>query len=368
MTDQVYCPYCMQPAALQDVPFRCASGLKPECRMEVIPGSRRLEAVCPHCKHPTGRRACPNASCARDLPSGYCDQPNKIIALFGAIASGKSTYVTVLIRELRRWLTEERGAAMTPGDDETAAHYRDDMETPLYKDGLVLDRTPEMAPDVALAPLVYCLSVTDKGRFCRSSRRLVTLVFFDTAGEDMSDKAKRQKYGAYVAAASGVIFIVDPTEFDGARGDLMPAADRRRNPGATVGEKTVMEITRWFEEMNPGRKSRLTVPACLVLSKIDRLPPALSRDLVLHRVPEHRGVLDTRDREAVHDEVKALLRRWGSTLDEIEQRYHTVGFFAMSALGAAPNQERLSPTGVRPHRVADPLLWLLAEFGLVAKV
>lgn len=50
--------------------------------------------------------------------------------------------------------------------------------------------------------------------------------------------------------------------------------------------------------------------------------------------------------------------------------YSDFQYFAVSALGAEPDydQGRVDPGGVRPHRVEDPILWLLAKENKVASL
>ena len=52
----------------------------------------------------------------------------------------------------------------------------------------------------------------------------------------------------------------------------------------------------------------------------------------------------------------------------MQLNYADFRFFAVSALGAEPDYaaQSVAPGGVRPHRVEDPILWLLAKEGTVA--
>jgi hypothetical protein len=60
-----------------------------------------------------------------------------------------------------------------------------------------------------------------------------------------------------------------------------------------------------------------------------------------------------------------------SALDRLmQQNYEDYRYFAVSALGAQPDytNSRVAAGGVRPHRVQDPVLWLMSKAGTVKSV
>ena len=75
-------------------------------------------------------------------------------------------------------------------------------------------------------------------------------------------------------------------------------------------------------------------------------------------------------RRSVHEEVRQLLKEWdGVPIDQsLENTFARYRYFGVSALGRSATPEaRVAATGIQPYRVADPLLWLLSEFGSVPK-
>ena len=78
---------------------------------------------------------------------------------------------------------------------------------------------------------------------------------------------------------------------------------------------------------------------------------------------------DNVDGQRVHEHMGTLLREWMA--DDIDLHmsfnYSDFRYFAVSALGAEPDYRtgKVAPGGVRPHRVEDPLLWLLSKLGTV---
>lgn len=358
----IYCPYCLRPTDVRMVLYRCLKD-QPDCAKPFPADRQNPRAICPGCKLPARRRVCPNPRCLHDLPAGYCSpNPNRIIPVFGALNSGKSTYLAVLLHELHSRVARELNATLTHRDDQTRSQYVNLMARPLFEDGQVLPATTAGEGLTRTAPLIYRLSFRDKGA------QPVDLVFFDAAGEDMAEDHLRDLYGPYLDAADAVVFLVDPAEFAGARGDLAPNELTQDTTGASAGEYAVVRLTQLLHEIKRIRKGKAHVPACLVLSKIDALPAALAQNTAINSLPRHAGALDATDRAAVHDEVYALLDRWRSNLaTEMETQYERFGLFAISALGAPPRGDRVDQAGVRPHRVTDPLIWLLAEFNLIAR-
>ena len=97
----------------------------------------------------------------------------------------------------------------------------------------------------------------------------------------------------------------------------------------------------------------------------------------LRRLPAHGAHFDERDSLHVHSEIQRLLTRWdGARIDRIAtQNYSSYRYFGVSALGEAPTsgeestkENRVSPPpprGIRPYRVTDPFLWLLAHYGII---
>lgn len=146
----------------------------------------------------TSVRVC--RGCHNDFPSEYCDQDSRIIALVGAKASGKSTYVSVLVNELRGRVGREYNISLPAMGAETQRRDRE-MEEDLYE----RLRLPDTTRPAAMGfndPLLYRLSVPRRGRYAKGSRH-TTLVFFDAAGEDLKSAEAMARYTQYLAAADG---------------------------------------------------------------------------------------------------------------------------------------------------------------------
>ncbi|WP_067811214.1 TRAFAC clade GTPase domain-containing protein [Actinomadura kijaniata] len=384
---EITCPYCFAELAPARIPFRCRgrAGRRAGCAPVLderlaaytgstagaslppvfpAPGRRRAEgrAGCPHCGQPTGSRVCPE--CHNPLPSAYCDSPGRIVALVGAKNAGKSTYIAVLLHELMNRVGTELDASLVACDDRTIERYRRDFARPLLEERRLLPTTASAAT-APREPLVYLLTRSRRTRFARERTDSLALVLFDTAGEDLRSREVRDLHLRYLEAADAIIFLVDPLQLPGARpvlGDV---------PGAEPDSEPIDIIARVTEALRQRHGSRpnerLPVPVAVALTKIDLLRPSLLRQSALHRGRSGTGVLDLDDRDAVHEQVRALLHEWqaGQLDTYLGQRYADYALFGLSALGGRPEGDRVGAGGVRPHRAEDPLLWLLYRFGML---
>jgi GTPase SAR1 family protein len=382
----ITCPYCFVKVAPNRVAFRCLgpSGRTVGCAPQpdgmlgafrggpnppVLPpvfSVRRpgRRAVCPTCSRETAWRVCP--SCHSRLPAEYCANPGKIVALVGAKHAGKSTYIAVLVHELMNRVGEELNASLVPCDDRTIERYKTDFARPLYADHKLLTFTQSSAT-APRDPLVYLFTRTLGGRFRRRTTSL-TLVLFDTAGEDLRQREISELHLRYLNAADAVIFLLDPLELPGAQAALHGSARER---GGTLADDLMSDqmdvVVRVTELLRKRDKGRLTIPAAVALSKIDELRESMERQSALHRTREPIGALDLDDREAVDEQVRALLHQWQAGMVDryLSQQYDDYALFGLSALGAVPEGEAVARSGIRPYRVEDPLLWLLYRFKML---
>jgi GTPase SAR1 family protein len=324
---------------------------------------KRSRADCPACGKPTGRRVCPE--CHNALPSAYCDSSGRIVALVGAKNAGKSTYIAVLLHELMNRIGTELDASLVACDDRTIDRYKHDFARPLYDLRRLLPTTPS-AVTAPREPMVFLLTRTRGSRW-RSRERSLALVLFDTAGEDLRSRDVRDLHLRYLEAADAIIFLVDPLELAGSQASVgnggVPPGDLDSEPINVLARVT--ESLRQRHEVRPG--DRLGVPVAVALTKIDALGPVVRRQSALYRSRGLPGRLDLDDREAVHEQVRSLLDGWhaGQLSRYLEQQYREYALFGLSALGGVPRDGQVGSGGVRPHRVEDPLLWLLYRFGLL---
>lgn len=392
----VICPYCFARDAASALPYRCLSrgggSLSRACDpvrdevWEAFKGSaigpqaavrgpvffprRGLRAPgnrvpCPTCEVPTPTRVC--KECHSDLPSDYCDQESRIIALVGALSAGKSTFVTVLLHELRHRVGHALQAAVAAMGGDTQARDRE-LERDLYDLGLMPDPTTTAARALN-DPLLYRLSLPAGRR--GTGTRHTALVFFDAAGEDLSGIEAMNRYTGYLAAADGIILLIDPLQLTSIREELSP--NEPALPFEAIPQQRIAAdvATQLRSHGRRGSGGRVRTPLAVALTKTDMLRPLLSTHSPLLANARHQdGVLQESDRLAVHDEVRSLLTGWdgGELCRRLDRDFSRVSYFGFSALGTPPPADapdKAPPGGPQPVRIEDPLLWLLAEKGLL---
>ena len=384
----IVCPYCFTRMRSRALQFRCLqspSGTRsgqscpaePDEKLTAFLGrtapmlmgpvfaasGSHSQAPCPVCDVVTTKRVCPE--CHNDLPGGYGSIGGRIIALVGPKTSGKSTYVTVLIRELRERVGEYFSAAVNPMDDRTAARY-EKAHAELFKEGHLPPMTPPSALDLTY-PQLY--KVTVPRRSVLGARSLSSaLVFFDTAGEDLESADSTARNVSYLAQADGIILMVDPLQFAAVRDTLSGSADNMPRPG-TPPDRIIAIIGQLIRDRRdlPGNQP-ISTPLAITLSKTDVLRPLLDSGSRLTAASAHRGYLDEQDRAETDDEVRALLQDWdgGALRRQAQADFTQHTYFGMSALGGAPAGPADTPAaGIHPLRAEDPVLWLLSRFGLI---
>ena len=382
MSTALVCPYCFAATSRRQLEFRCAGRLvgrtggcevvndTVHAQFRGVPtfvappvftaDGRQARAVHPVCGQLSLRRVCP--ACHSELPSDYCDVPSRMVALVGAKNSGKSTYIGVLIHELRNRVGRELNASLNACDDRTATRYHNDFEQLLYGQG-VLPPITQTAAHGLHDPLVYRLTLSQRGSFGRARRESLALVLFDTAGEDLTTEASVDSHLRYLGVADAIMFLVDPLELP-APGGLAKA------PGASPDDPldVIRRVTNLVRASRGIRTPRtLPVAVALCLTKIDSLDLGISEQSPLLSDRRRDGRLDLTDRGLVGEEMRALLAHWGgdSIERELAAAYESYGVFGVSALGHPPNGGAVGAAGITPRRVEDPLLWLLNRFKMI---
>jgi double-GTPase-like protein len=389
---RLYCPYCYTGFSEREIWFRCSGRIGPRgerCAPETDPVRRdrtgfgkvlppafdsdgRLRAAdCPKCGAESTTRICP--ACHMQLPVHFGKVRSRMIALVGAKESGKTVYMTVLVHELMHRVGEDLNAAISGADDETRLRFASDYEQPLYRDARLLASTTT-AGTRDRAPLVF--RFTTEGRTSRLNRngtgepQRTLLSFFDTAGEDLRSAQSVEENVQYLAAADGIVLLLDPLQMRGARqlaapGTLLPTPGAVGDEPANVLEN-ITDLIMAKERIKASQ--RIGKPLAVVFTKMDTLLHDLKETSPLLRPPAHTPYFDERDSLEVHTEIQRLLARWeGSRIDQVAQKnYRTYRYFGVSALGETPTQQnRVSPRGIRPYRVTGPFTWMLAQFGTI---
>ncbi len=385
---KVLCPYCFTRWSTSVAAFRCLSTDEKRCpkvpdeaqgrlhgtdapmENRIVLRERRFGmAFAPKagtpvrcaCQAPT-YPVCP--TCHSRLPQLYTASESRSMALIGTKASGKSHYVTVVLHELEHRVGPRLNGSLMLLDEYTRDRMANELLPRLYEQRVVLEATRSAATDVTTQlPLATRLSLgTDK------ITHHSNLIFFDAAGEDLQSLSALEREARYVTQSDGVVILVDPLQIPMIRDELEGSLEL---PEASQDVKTMlMRVAALMREARgiPAQKP-IDVPLALVVSKLDAIRPLLPESHPALAANVLEGAYDRRDARNVNDTVRADLASWlGVGFDHfVQQNFSKVGHFAVSALGETPSGGRLSH-GVSPHRVEDPVLWMLDQWhGVPAK-
>nr|WP_221381714.1 zinc ribbon domain-containing protein [Actinoplanes polyasparticus] len=333
----------------------------PPLRLSFGPG----KADCPDCGATSRHRVCPE--CHTPLSSSFGAGASPLIAMAGAKGTGKSVYLTVLAHELLNNLRRRFGAdvRMTGAVKEPVREFVGTV----YADQRLMNQTAA-AVTGRMPPTVFEWRQEQSG-FGNLVKRFRTtfLSFYDTAGEDLNDDEKTKDL-TYLNAADALILLLDPFMIPAARNQirLPKEAVRSEQPALQVLNRVTEKLRH---EKAVRRSGRIRIPVAVAFAKIDAFFDVLGPEHPMLRVPPASGGYDETAGEDTHEQVKALLHEWGADdIDaHLQANYANYRYFPVSALGAQPDYAsgEVDRNGIRPFRVAEPLLWLLSQFDVIPR-
>lgn len=384
------CPYCYTLINPDKVAFRCsghhAPG-KPSCQDKVDPAREthfkdtepcmpvislqgrpvlaKSNATCSACGGPSRVRVCPE--CHSLLPADF-SSGSLLFGLVGVRDSGKTVMLSVLNHELQGTVSSRFDVSVDPAG--SRAGLARDLATHrniMLSEGGRLPRQTEERRKKQPAVFQWVATTKSIGGLV-SSRKPALFSFYDNAGEDFAtpDRALSQ---VYLGATSGIILLLDPFAFPANR-------ERANEKGVELRETSTADVldalTLVLRTANKvKRNKKIKQPIAVVISKIDAFFDQIPADHPLRRPSAQQPVFRESEAQTVHDHVGSMIEQWGgdSLIRKLEQNYTTFRLFGASALGAEPEYSsgRVNSRGVLPHRVAEPLLWLLSRHNIIPK-
>ncbi|MBD0022879.1 hypothetical protein GII33_00860 [Gordonia pseudamarae] len=310
-----------------------------------------------------GIEVCP--ICHYELPPHWRSGEATCIAMAGARYTGKTVYIAVLIKQLKKFLAHSE-AEITAADAVTERTYAATYERPLFEQRGIAAATPAAAVAAHQPPLIFAMGFWgDRQRY---------LVIRDVAGEDLENADTGGPSWEFFGLAHAVLFLFDPLRVRDVSDQLLDLVPPTTLIGGDPGD-VLRKVMALIGAGNP--------KIGLVLSKFDALQ-ALSRveqsswgrvmanpGAAFNRDPGLIGTeYDEDDGILLHAEVVSLLQRLHAgpmlrTLrNPVTGQYYENRFFAVSALGMPPVGEKLHRSGISPFRCLDPIGWVLADGGV----
>jgi hypothetical protein len=387
-----YCPFCFHEINLSRLWFQCLGRGTTDCKKEVDEARQVLtrstletyrsfappvgvtwNASCPTCNGRTNLRACPE--CHTALPANFAESKSPMLGLVGAKGSGKTVLMTVLVKQLRDTIGRRFDADIMLATDNPdglagVSDYQATREAPLYKRGVLPPATSALGTGARQhsAPVLLRWRMATSGLLGRSSIKSTMLSFVDAAGEDLNSMSSTFTL-QYLRVCDGLMVLLDPFALPGARATLsLPSA------AINVDEDMPLQVVSHITEMlrtehNLKSGKKIPVPVAVVFTKMDAFFSTLDRGHPLMTTAPAVPAYSEADGQAVHEHMLALMHQWNAAEIDVHVRlnYKEFRYFGVSALGAEPDYETstVAAGGVRPHRVEDPVLWLLSKDGTV---
>ena len=378
------CPFCFSRFTAQEIRFRC---MTPSCTGRAIdqtfadargygaapmgkiltPDKRMLglglprAVVCDSCRAESRTRICPTCHYELSHDVGQIDQ--RIIAIIGGRATGKSHYIASLITRLQHEVGKNFNITIRMLGDNTQERWERDFYAPLFERKTVLQGTKPAGVDSQVkAPLMFRLTLSNN-----LYTRALNISFFDSAGEDMTSLNSMSVQNRYICHADGIIFLLDPLQISSVRQQLpfanAPAADPKVSPENIVGR--LRDLFEREQELKATQKVK--IPIAFTLSKVDTLFPLVDAGAALRRPSEHFGRLDLDDMQSINTEIANYMSEWiGPNFGSIVSTgFSNYNFFGVSSLGEQPDANNRLST-VSPLRVEDPFLWILYKLNLLS--
>ncbi|MDU1845361.1 MAG: hypothetical protein E6778_07435 [Niallia nealsonii] len=317
---------------------------------------------CKTCNKETMIRICP--SCRSTLPSTISDYEDYIIAIIGAKQSGKSHYIAVLIDEIINNIGNAYNCYLKPENEETIQRYNRQFKNPLFQNKTTLDVTQSARVNGDVKkPLLFTLSFSNGGMF---GTKVITLAFFDAAGEDLKEEKNMSKHTRYISNSAGIICLLDPLQLPSVRDQIgeqgvqvnLPHLDLDND----VNDILIRTTNMIRNTLGIKMKKKINIPIAISFSKIDGILPLIDPSSKLKMKSRHleQKAFNVLDFQSVNNEMKSLVQGWtkGNMTALLDHNYKEYGFFGISALGSDPGLDR-KITNIEPYRVEDPFLWLL---------
>jgi hypothetical protein len=303
---------------------------------------------------------CPN--CHHALPHAYADGGDRLIGMVGTKASGKSHFIAVLFHELFERVGHLYSARVEMLDDDTRERIRTELLPRIYDDGVVLESTVTAAVDDRVRrPLGVRLRFGDGGK-------AVNTVFFDTAGEDLVTASVIGREARYIGHCGALVLLIDPLQIQWVRdaiGTSIALPEQVVDPMTVV--RNVTELLR--RERQVSAPTKLKQPLAIAFSKLDAIRSLFDEDSPVLNEPSLTARYDLAQARSISMLLRSHVVEWlGPTFDQyVTANFETSCYFAVSALGSQPLDGGRLSRDIAPHRIADPLLWILSEWKAIPK-
>lgn len=366
MRSDILCPYCLQRLKSKDLKMICQL-----CGAEVVPSKKEtLLKKLPKCKEPgcngfASDRQC--GFCKAQLPSDILDYEKYMrFSLLGTTGSGKTNFLTTMLHELRH--TPGSPWVISAMDAQTAAIFQENDQA------VYTMRQPVSSTASGIAPPPQLWRIKDKNRMTDKIIPSYSMTIFDGAGEDCEHI--NPVISRYIEGSKVLVILIDPLALPGVAKTI---ETNILNWSTTVVHDANVSTNMVDGLANYVRQSCNIAPGKLidrdvavVFTKIDAVKDSFGAAVVMQPSPHmaRKGFVKA-DSDAVDAEIRDWLECRGETafLNAIETNFRRerIRFFGVSSFGQPPTGN-FQLGKVMPHRVLDPLVWMLSKENIIPTI
>lgn len=340
----VTCPYCMDVIRKDALKYKCR-----KCSTEYPTSMKVQSCTTKNCGGLLELR-CP--TCSKELPPQIFQFAQYVkFCIVGQPVSGKSTYITVMLKEFEQKLHKKM--LISHMNTETLTIQNNNVEL-LYKLKKPLVTTVKLVPQL--------WQITDRMKYnkLKGEHKVYSLTIFDGAGEDylhMTDEIRR-----YINGADYIFFLVDTLKLSEVRKQLgMPDIDENASPDLVKG---MAQYLRMGLGLPAGKK--INKPVAVILTKFDEIMELMGNAQITQENDlANSGEYLRSDADAIDSEIRSWLEAIGESyfLSALEINFKKMRFFGVSSYGHAPTDDGIGT--LMPHRVLDPVMWVLSEENII---
>lgn len=295
---------------------------------------------------------CPAISCGQIIPrlyvEEYNDYPPVVMSIIGHRAHGKTVALSTLYYALSRLNIETHWPDfyLFPINETSIEVVFEKAQA--LEAGKLPPPNPKIFPEPTLLQ-VNSLPLTKKGK--------ATLLFYDTAGEAFLRTGDIGRYAGFVRRAHTALFLVSLPQ-------LQHHSSKEHPSGAL--QRLLYAYIQGMADMNADTRDQHLI---IVYTCADAILPLLTD------WPDVQHYILNDDWTALQDPTSYVARMHNISsqlktftrdvlnahqfLNLASDRFASVRFSIISALGAAPGAEGNLAVKIKPRRIFDPLLWTL---------
>lgn len=320
-------------------------------------------------------RICP--CCHNTLPENYGQNKTIFISLIGITQSGKTVYLSSFLRDLEDELAYAGLTLISRNRnvEDFLASYPVCQNRPLPMGTLA--RKPS-------EPLIFNVRTADEKNY--------TIVLFDIAGENCVDSQQMRIYGKFIKKSSGIVLLIDPSQFPELNGRLNNELDEEDMEYVMQTQESFVRTTPTkvlqtiHEAFFGAGNEKISTPVALTVAKFDQLVNMIDDRNGLEKVWDHITIpnniaINARfpffsnkfktEVATKHNSLRRFLsndRSGFALLNHLDRLYSRSVLFAASALGNGAHCSiknsggqlmTVLDTEPMPFGLYDPFFWIL---------